>query len=86
MIRKIITLSLLVACVPAFAQKTLHLTDPATTYKTGIELFEKQKYGAARRCFEQVTQDPAFNQTEIKANAQYYAALSAVELFNADAE
>lgn len=86
MIRKIITLIMLVVCIPVFSQKTLQLLDPANTYKTGVELFEKQKYSAARRCFEQVTQNPGFDQTEIKANSQYYMALCAVELFNSDAE
>lgn len=86
MIRKLLTLSLLFACITVYSQKTLHLTDPASTYKTGVELFEKQKYGAARRCFEQIASNQNFDQTEIKANSQYYAALCAVELFNADAE
>ncbi len=86
MIRKIVTLSMLFACISAYSQKTLHLLDPATTYKTGIELFEKQKYSAARHCFEQVSANKAFDQTEVRANSQYYAALCALELFNADAE
>lgn len=86
MIRKIVTISMLFACITVYSQKTLHLTDPASTYKTGIELFEKQKYGAARRCFEQIISNNTFDKTEIKSTSQYYAALCALELFNADAE
>lgn len=86
MIRKLLTFTMLLACIPVFSQKTLHLLDPAASYKTGIELFEKQKYSAARQMFEKVSSNPAFDQTGIKANSQYYAALCALELFNDDAE
>lgn len=86
MIRKLLTLILLLASITAYSQKNLHQLDPATTYKNAVELYEKQKYSAARRLFEKVTDNPSFAQTEIKANSQYYAALCALELFNADAE
>lgn len=86
MIRKLLTPIMLLACITVYSQKTLHQLDPSATYKTGVELFEKQKYSAARHLFEKVTSNPSFDQTEIKANSQYYEALCALELFNADAE
>lgn len=86
MIRKLLTLTLLLISFAAYSQKTLHQLDPASAYKMGIELFEKQKYSAARKLFEKVTSDPEFEQTGVKANSQYYTALCALELFNSDAE
>lgn len=84
--RKITFIGLLFVSLAAYSQKTLLLLDPAAAYKTGVDLFEKQKYGAARENFQQIADNPAFNHTEVKANAQYYLALCAVELFNTDAE
>ncbi len=67
----------------AHAQKTGYFDEPVYTYKRAIELFEKEKYGAARSLFEQLlTQNPDEN---IKAQSSYYIALSATNQFGNDA-
>jgi TolA-binding protein len=55
-------------------------------YRRAYELFEKQKYAAAQKFFIQITETPQYNNTIQKSNAQYYATICAIELFNDDAE
>jgi len=67
----------------ANAQKTGYFDEPVYTYKRAIELFDKEKYGAARSLFEQVLfQNPDEN---IKAQGNYYIALCATHQFGNDA-
>jgi tetratricopeptide (TPR) repeat protein len=53
--------------------------------RTGLDLFEKEKYGAAQHYFEKAAQHSDKNSL-VRTDAEYYAALCAVELFNKDAE
>jgi len=52
----------------------------------GIELFEKEKYGAARLKFDKVVEATEGEETQLRAEAMYYLAMSAVNLYNRDAE
>lgn len=78
---------LLISFIPftSFAQKTLIYTDKDVDFKMGMELFAKEKYGAAQKIFQKVieTNRP---QTEERVDAEFYAAICALELFNEDAE
>ncbi|MEZ5195792.1 MAG: hypothetical protein R2764_05170 [Bacteroidales bacterium] len=78
--------ALLLPVVTATAQKTACYTDPENTFRTAIDLFEKEKYGAAQENFEAVIKaiDNPFSQLRI--HAEYYDALCALELSNSDAE
>jgi TolA-binding protein len=70
----------------ATAQKTLKYEDYNSEFKKGLELFNKEKYGAAQHYFQMIS-DNYFNySTEIKAEADYLIAICAIELFNKDAE
>ncbi|MDP4207743.1 MAG: tetratricopeptide repeat protein [Bacteroidota bacterium] len=69
-----------------YAQKSLINTLPDLDYKTAVELFEKQKYVAAQQYFQKVIDKPSTAHTGIRANAEYYSALCALELTNPDAE
>jgi tetratricopeptide (TPR) repeat protein len=69
-----------------YAQKSLVYQLPSQDYKTGIELFEKQKYAAAQEFFKKVLENPANQNTYMRANAEYYAGLCALELYNPDAD
>src|ERR1035437_4884039 len=74
-----------------FPQKTLIYSDIEKDYKTGTELFAKEKFGAAQKHFEKITSivpRPSLPvpQDEILTNAQFYIALCALELFHSDAE
>jgi len=52
----------------------------------GIELFEKEKYGAARNKFDQVIERTEGEETQLRAEAMYYNAMCAINLYNRDAE
>lgn len=52
----------------------------------GIELFEKQKYGAARNLLEQVVNETEGVESQLRAEAMYYYAMCAINLYNRDAE
>jgi TolA-binding protein len=68
------------------AQKSLIYTLPDQDYKTALELYEKQKYAAAQQFFQKVIDKPSTANTGIRADAEYYSAQCALELFNPDAE
>jgi len=69
-----------------YAQETMVFTNPDKAYKTGLDLFEKEKYGVAQKHFRNAIDSYGDAQSEFKANARYYEALCAMELFNQDAE
>lgn len=84
---KILILSfLLVVSLNSYSQKTIFNSDPDKEYKTGLELFEKQKYGVAQKHFLNAIELYGDRKVEFKANSEYYSALCAIELFNLDAE
>lgn len=66
------------------AQQTAIYTDEIKFYNRGLELFDKEKFSAAQKhftWFSQITKNRAQ-----QIDAQYYTAVCAMELFNADAE
>lgn len=70
----------------SFGQKNLVLEDPDLVYRKGLELFDKQKYGAAQHHFDKIIAYYGDADVEVKGNAAYYRAICAIELFNDDAE
>lgn len=79
---------MVLAFVPAksvFAQRTAVYTHEDALFKSAYELFQKQKYGAAQKQFLEVAQaHPKVSVT--RTDAEYYAAICGMELFNKDAE
>lgn len=71
---------------PLMAQKTSVYDSPDADYRMATELFNKGKYGAAQKIFFEVIEYLQHSDSKLKANAQYYAAICAVELFHPDAE
>jgi len=66
------------------AQNTLVKSSPDDLYRNGLELIDKQKFGAARESF---TQFIKLQPNTIKAiDAEYYVAYCALSLFNSDGE
>ena len=84
--RMLFLLILLTFITQLHAQKSLIYTLPDQDFKTGMDLYEKQKYATARQFFQKVVDNPTTALTETRANAEYYAALCALELYNPDAE
>ncbi len=68
------------------AQNSLIYHDPNSEFKNGVELFNKQKYVAAQKHFNNISLRNGENYSNIKTDAEYYSALCAIELFNSDAE
>lgn len=70
--------------LPASAQTTLIYTADDLHYRTGIELLDKEKYGAAQKAFQDYID---LNKNDLKTiDAKYYVAISALNLSNPDAE
>jgi tetratricopeptide (TPR) repeat protein len=69
-----------------FAQENGIFKDEYREYREAHELYDHAKYSAAQEKFEQVIAHIGDPQDEIQVNAEYYAALCALELYNKDAE
>jgi len=76
----------LILSASSLAQKTAIYENDASGYRMGMELFEKGKFGAAQHEFNKIAESSIDPNSDIRANAEYYAALCALELFNKDAE
>lgn len=72
--------------ISVFAQKTVHATHEDSEFKTGIELFQKEKFGAAQKSFVKIIESHKDPQSLIRIDAEYYNAICAIELFNKDGE
>src|SRR5262245_21550587 len=68
-----------------FAQQTAIYTDAEKGYRLGLELFNKQKYGAAQKEFDAAARSNKVS-SHARTNAVFFGARCAVELFNKDAE
>src|ERR1035437_3191398 len=69
-----------------FAQKTQIYTYEDKDFRKGIDLFNKEKYAAAQESFKMVIEHYKTATSLVKPEAEYYAAVCAIELFNPDAE
>lgn len=70
----------------AIAQKTQLYSQPEADYNLALELYNKQKFGAAQKLFEQTIENVSDVKSQIRINSEYYNSLCALELFNNDAE
>jgi TolA-binding protein len=78
---------MLLAMMPVVnAQQTVFYDEPGYTFKLAVELFEKEKYAAAKELFIKVIDEIPDRQSLTRADAEYYAGVSAFELKHPDAE
>jgi outer membrane protein assembly factor BamD (BamD/ComL family) len=70
----------------SFAQKTTIFIQEDVDYQTAMQLYENQKFGAAQKYFNKVIASHKDPNSLVRVDAEYYAAICAVELFNKDAE
>lgn len=68
------------------AQRTQYYLDTERSFKEGIDLFQKQKYGAAQLRFEEFLKSDDQKTDYALSTATYYYAASSVELFHDNAE
>jgi TolA-binding protein len=68
------------------AQVALMEEDLNSGFNRGMELYNKEKYTAAIRFFDEWVKNHAIENVTSAEDAEYYAALSALKLFNSDGE
>ena len=68
------------------AQKSIEQYDPDKLYKQAVEMYEKEKYTAARKLFAEMMETVTDKRDFLYSNAQYFTALCAIELNQPDAE
>lgn len=64
------------------AQQTRFADDPEALFRTGMKLFEKEKYGAAMEMFDRILESEEEGSYLLMAEAEYYRAVSALYLYN----
>ena len=69
-----------------FAQRTATDIDPIREYGVGLELFQKQKFGAAQERFDQALEHTRELPSILLENSLFYQASCAIQLFNGDGE
>ena len=69
-----------------FSQQSQVYKDIDAAYKTGVELFQKEKYNAAQKSFVKVIEKYRDPEALVRVDAEYYKAICAIELFNKDGE
>ena len=60
--------------------------ETGSDFNRGMELFQKEKYAAAIRLFDSFVKKEGITESLQVADAKYYSAISALSLFNNDAE
>lgn len=71
---------------PLYAQRTQYYLDSERAYKEGVDLFQKQKYGAAQLRFDEFLRASDKKTDYAQSAATYYYAACAIELFHENAE
>lgn len=75
-----------VAAAQAFPQAAFSGEDHRSDFVRAMDLFNKEKYAPAIRLFDSYIRDNTDNNSTRADEAEYYAALSALRLYNPDAE
>ncbi|MEM6264706.1 MAG: tetratricopeptide repeat protein [Bacteroidota bacterium] len=87
--KNLLLLSLLLVQLHGWSQLPMY-HDPYRQYKDALELFEKEKYGAAQEKFDEFLMSEGYqyydNSNELNANARFYQAICAYQLDRFDAE
>lgn len=86
-IRTAVVLLFILCSAPLLhAQQTAIYFNEDKDFRDAQELFDKEKYAAAQQKFNRVCERITDKYSEVRMNAEYYSAICALELFNADAE
>ena len=84
--KRFIPVVLLLCSWQAYGQKSAVYAYGDNDYMEGLELYENQKYGAARRVLGTYLDEHPGSRSEIRSEASFYMAMSAIELRNDDSE
>jgi TolA-binding protein len=69
-----------------FAQESTIYTNYDVSFRKGLELYAKEKFGDAQKIFERVATSMDIGASQLKSDAEFYRAMCAIELTNNDAE
>ena len=83
---KLLVLPFILFNYALIGQQTAVYDDPAAAYNSGRNLFEREQYGAAAEAFSEVIRASSDKDDIMQVNAQYYAAVCAMEMEHEDAE
>ncbi|MDL2312655.1 tetratricopeptide repeat protein, partial [Bacteroidales bacterium OttesenSCG-928-B11] len=71
--------------LPLFAQHPVVFDSPDSEFSLAMELFQKEKYGAAQQMFRYVYENTTDKQHDMKADSYFYMGVCAAHLYNNDA-
>lgn len=77
---------LFIIIIQVMSQASFSGNDISSDFNRAMDLYNKEKYAAAIRLFDYFIKNDADNNNIFKSEAEYYAALSALRLFNPDSE
>ena len=75
-----------VTCLNLYAQQSLVFTAANSDFRNAMDLYQKEKFVPAQQYFKKVIESIDDVHSEVRIDAEYYAALCAVEMFHANAE
>jgi len=67
-------------------QQTMRYKDPEADYYLALELYNKEKFGAAQELFNTLAISIPDQESELKANTEFYRAMCASELYHTNAQ
>ena len=76
---------LMLSFLKVWPQQTMIYKDPQATFRSALDLFDKEKYSMAREQFLNAADQIKENTSPFKAKAEYMAAVCGYELFNNNA-
>ena len=81
-----LALFVLIGCLNLHAQQSLVFTAANPDFRNAMDLYQKEKFVPAQQHFQKAIESISDVHSEIRIDAEYYAALCAVEMFHANAE
>jgi len=84
--KTLVLLLLVIVPLTVNAQEGNNLSPGYRAYQKGIEFYDKEKYAAAQQQFDKALEDMEESEKELRANARYYMAICAIELYHNNAE
>ncbi|MDA9783033.1 tetratricopeptide repeat protein [Vicingaceae bacterium] len=79
-------LFVIISCNNIQAQRSLVFTAANPDFRNGMDLYQKEKFVPAQQYFQKAIESIRDVHSEVRIDAEYYAAFCAVEMFHANAE
>ncbi|MBK8845556.1 MAG: tetratricopeptide repeat protein [Bacteroidetes bacterium] len=82
----LILMSVMLTGYALYGQRTPYFSEDEKHFRLAIELYEKEKYSAARIELAKVIESKRYVPEQLRVNAKFYNAVCAYELYHRDAE